>query len=302
MRAFLYLIIPILLINPVAGEQNVGVYWNVSTPAVFGQNTKLTCHLEEISTNPEECQVRKWSGGPLNIEGLIYNGHSFDKKKYDENINHHSFQFSLVIKDLAEPDVNANYTCSCDFKSFSKKLVLDKDSFHYPPNGTYIKFSAKSGFLQVILHMTKVYPSPKCSLTVGNSFIPEKAENYSQNGIVYTVDYIAEYKIRKKDCEKLPIIICTFGKVAGPVRFEGNETNKCLIYTNASKAGNSSNVTTPYDQNMKSSTQISEIVLAVSAVFIGSVVLVVYYLVYKTKQYRRKKDMESGITENEIFL
>ncbi|CAG2239457.1 unnamed protein product [Mytilus edulis] len=41
------------------------VYWSVSSvPAMFGQNTVLTCHLEDILTNPKDCAVRQWSGGP----------------------------------------------------------------------------------------------------------------------------------------------------------------------------------------------------------------------------------------------
>lgn len=61
-----------------------------------------------------------------------------------------------------------------------------------------------------------------------DSFIQSKAVRYSQNGIVYTVDFNAEYKFRAKDCNKKPIVVCTFGMVSGPVRFEGDETYKCL--------------------------------------------------------------------------
>ncbi|VDI43475.1 exodeoxyribonuclease III [Mytilus galloprovincialis] len=205
------------------------VYWNLSTsPAIFGQEITLTCHLEEISTNPTKCAERKWIVDPGN-KVLTNRGVSSENKKYSEVISQHNPTFDLKIMNLAESDVNVDYTCTCDFKTFSKKLVLKEERFHYPPIWTNTNFSVHNGLLNVTVHMTKVYPVPNCSLMVGDSFIQSKAVRYSQNGIVYTVDFNAEYKFREKDCNKKPIVVCTFGMVSGPVRFEGDETYKCLI-------------------------------------------------------------------------
>ncbi|CAG2248496.1 unnamed protein product [Mytilus edulis] len=149
-----------------------------------------------------------------------------------------------------------------------------------PPNGTYSNFTVINNFLQVRLHITKVYPKPNCSLVLAGRFIPDKAVNYSHNGHFYTV--------------------------AGPVRFVGNETNKCLIYRNASKTGYSSYGTTPDYHNMTTTPDIVLPVLVVLIVVISVVlVVVVCCFIYKTGcQCRRKKDInrEQPEMRNDIRL
>lgn len=106
------------------------MYWNLSTsPAIFGQEITLTCHLEEISTNPTKCAERKWIVDPGN-KVLTNRGVSSENKKYSEVISQHNPTFDLKIMNLAESDVNVDYTCTCDFKTFSKKLVLKEERFH----------------------------------------------------------------------------------------------------------------------------------------------------------------------------
>lgn len=108
----------------------ISVYWNVSSvPAMFGQNTVLTCHLKYILTNPKDCSVRQWSGGPEH-KGLVYNGYSSNNNKYEEDINFGSFDFSLIIKNLTASDINVNYSCSCGFKSSTRNLSLNENWFH----------------------------------------------------------------------------------------------------------------------------------------------------------------------------
>lgn len=112
-------------------------------PAMFGQNTVLTCHLEDILTNPKDCAVRQWSGGP-DRKGLVYNGYSSNKNKYEEDIYFGYFDFSLIIKNLTESAINVNYSCSCGFHSSTRNLSLNENWFHCK----YINCISSSAILQ----------------------------------------------------------------------------------------------------------------------------------------------------------
>ncbi|XP_052074864.1 uncharacterized protein LOC127712461 [Mytilus californianus] len=225
---YLNIVFLIILILPCAVSQ---VYWKMSSvPAIFGQNTVLTCHLETIFTNPKDCTVRQWSGGPER-RGLVYNGYSSDKNKYEEDVNFGSFEFSLIIKNLTESDINVNYTCSCGFDTSTKKLSLNENLFHYPPTGIKVMFSFEYDLLRVFLDIKKVYPVPKCSLYFGNSLILKIVPvTYKTNGFVYSITYNASYTFEEKDCNKQPELKCTFEHVTEHVIFKGNETYECLVY------------------------------------------------------------------------
>ena len=85
-------------------------------PVFYGDNIILTC-----KTDRSPCQVRQWfSGHQKKI--LLYNNGSVDATKYEDRMNLSSTEFSLVIKNYTESDLNINYTCSCDFKSYTKRL------------------------------------------------------------------------------------------------------------------------------------------------------------------------------------
>ncbi|CAC5421876.1 unnamed protein product [Mytilus coruscus] len=217
----------ILLILPCVFSK---VYWRLSSlPAIFGQDTVLTCHLDEIFTHPKDCTVRQWSGGPER-RGLVYNGYSSDSNKYEEYTNMGSFEFSLIIKHLTESDIDVNYTCSCGFNTSTKNLSLDANSFHYPPAGINHTFSIEHDLLGVLLTFRKVFPVPNCSLYLGDSLITTKVPvTHKSNGLVYSVRYNASYTLKEKDCNKLPELKCTFNHVAEAVIFKGHETYHCLV-------------------------------------------------------------------------
>ena len=40
-----------------------------------------------------------------------------------------STEFSLVIKNYTESDLNIDYTCTCDFDSYTKCLGLNNNNF-----------------------------------------------------------------------------------------------------------------------------------------------------------------------------
>ena len=100
------------------------VYWIVSNkPVIYGDNIILTCKTDRSS-----CQVRQWYGGDKN-KLLLYNKGSVDATKYEDRTNLSSTEFSLVIKNYTESDLNINYACSCGFKSYTKLLGLNDEDF-----------------------------------------------------------------------------------------------------------------------------------------------------------------------------
>ena len=101
------------------------VYWIVSSkPVVYGDNIILTCKTDRRGA----CRVRQWFGGHKN-KLLLYNNGSVDVRKYEDRTNLSSTEFSLVIKNYTESDLNINYTCSCGFKSYTKRLGLSDNNF-----------------------------------------------------------------------------------------------------------------------------------------------------------------------------
>ncbi|XP_052074868.1 uncharacterized protein LOC127712462 isoform X2 [Mytilus californianus] len=197
------------------------VHWTISSKnAVFGEDIILTCYLEDISTNPKDCPVRQWSGGPKRM-GLVYNGYSSDKNKYEEYINQQSFEFSMIIKNFTEFDINVSYTCSCGFHSSTKNLTLDVNTFHYPQAETITTFSVENNFLRVSLDLLKEYPVPNCSLYIGSNKVPVTYNRQTP------LKYNAEYMLKEKDCSEQLELKCTFGNIADPVIFKGNQTYDC---------------------------------------------------------------------------
>jgi hypothetical protein len=105
------------------------VYWTVSNkPVMYGHNIILTCKTGHVLTDRVKCPVRQWYGGHKD-KLLLYNAVSCDVTKYEDRTNVSSTEFSLVIKNYTESDLNINYTCSCGFKSYTKRLGLNDSNF-----------------------------------------------------------------------------------------------------------------------------------------------------------------------------
>jgi hypothetical protein len=66
------------------------------------------------------CQVRQWYSGK---KRLLYNDASVDATKYEDRTDVASTEFSLVIKNYTESDLNINYTCSCGTLSSKLKKI-----------------------------------------------------------------------------------------------------------------------------------------------------------------------------------
>ena len=93
-------------------------------PVVYGDNIILTCKTDKRSA----CSVRQWYNGHQN-KLLLYNNGSVDATKYEDRTNLSSTEFSLVIKNYTESDLNINYTCACGFEFYTKCLGLDDNNF-----------------------------------------------------------------------------------------------------------------------------------------------------------------------------
>ena len=94
-------------------------------PVIYGHNIILTCKTGHVLTDGA-CSVRRWYS---DHKQLLYNGASVDATKYEERTNVSSTEFSLVIKNYTELDLNINYTCSCDFNYYTKRLALNDSNF-----------------------------------------------------------------------------------------------------------------------------------------------------------------------------
>ena len=101
------------------------VSWIVSNkPVMYGDNIILTCKTDKRSA----CLVRQWYKGDQS-KILLYNNGSVDATKYEDKMNVSSTEFSLVIKNYTESDLNINYTCACGFEFCTKRLGLNDSNF-----------------------------------------------------------------------------------------------------------------------------------------------------------------------------
>ena len=87
----------------------------------------INMHTGHVLTDRgDACGVRQWYSGQKHF---LFNGVSKDATKYENRKNVSSTMFSLVIKNYTESDLNINYTCSCGFKSYAKRLGLSDNNF-----------------------------------------------------------------------------------------------------------------------------------------------------------------------------
>jgi hypothetical protein len=97
-------------------------------PVIYGDNILLTCKTGHVLTDRVECPGRQWYGGQKD-KLLLYNKVARDATKCEDRTNLSSTEFSLVIKNYTESDLNINYTCSCGFKSYTKLLGINDEDF-----------------------------------------------------------------------------------------------------------------------------------------------------------------------------
>ena len=79
-----------------------------------------------LTDRGDGCRVRQWYSDQ---KRFLYNDASLDATKYEDRTNLSSTEFSRVIKNYTESDLNINYTCSCGFKFYTKRLGLNDSNF-----------------------------------------------------------------------------------------------------------------------------------------------------------------------------
>ena len=95
---------------------------------MYGDDVILTCKTWHVLTNRDKCPVRQWHDGHKDKLWLC-NTVSRDVTNYEDRTNVSSMEFSLVIKNYTESDLNIDYKCTCGFKSYTKRLGLNDNNF-----------------------------------------------------------------------------------------------------------------------------------------------------------------------------
>ena len=183
----------------------------------------LTCKTGKRSA----CSLRQWYIGHQN-KLLLYNDASVDATKYEDRTNVSSTEFSLLIKNCTESDLNINYTCACGFKSYTKRLGLNDNNFIVPPlrKDTHIQQSNEG--LSIYIHVERVYPPPECSLVVGERTVFDKVTLTSvKHGIFYYGTYEGNVNIVDDDCGKKPTLFCYIGNKYNIVNTSGEPIRNC---------------------------------------------------------------------------
>lgn len=103
------------------------VEWNAVTPMVFGTDVRLVCNISCCSRNQGTAQA-SWDilRDKISIN-VAANSHSRDISKYEVLVGEN--RCSLVIKNFSQTDVNISYTCTSNFKSYTKVLEINEDEF-----------------------------------------------------------------------------------------------------------------------------------------------------------------------------
>ena len=272
---------------------DIGVNWIVSNkPVMYRDNIILTCKTRQVLTDRGVCRVRQWYGGHKdNI--LLYNGVSADPTKYEDRTNISSTEFSLVIKNYTESDLNINYTFSCDFKSYTKCLGLNDKDFIVPPLRVDTHIQQSNETLSIYLHVERVYPRPECFIVIGERtvFINETL-TFVKCDAFFNATCEASFNIVDDDCGKKPTLLCYIGNEYNIVNTSGDSMLNCTE-VRGDMTGYNSTSTESYT---------AKIVIVMLVVFLVSIVClaVVFYTRTWTctcicRSIQKRKEIENGI-------
>jgi len=225
MELRLLVVICITCVGQTCGE----VYWVISNkPVIYGDDIILTCKTGYVLTNTDKCPVRQWYGGHRD-KLLLYSEIPLDKTKYGGRRNMSSTEFSLVIKNYTESDLNVPYTCSCGFRSYSKRLDLNDKDFIVPPLRVDTHMQQSNETLSIHIQVERVYPRPECSMVIGERtvFANETLTSVKRN-IFFNAIYERSFKIVDDDCGKKPILLCYIGNKYNIVNTSGDPMPNCI--------------------------------------------------------------------------
>ena len=108
--AILHVLVPAILVF--VGQSTACVEWMIANPPIiFGKTAQLSCSPVTRSTTRHN--ITSWLGGK-DYSILIYNGGTFDPRRYAEIRRWHRSKFESILQiyNFDEMDVNVNYSCS----------------------------------------------------------------------------------------------------------------------------------------------------------------------------------------------
>lgn len=102
--------------------------WKRETnPVLFGYNVTLTCMVGR-KEGCDNTTSRRWDAGS-DRKTLLLNGHSINASKYYEIFEKPCENFSMVIMEFDQKDVDLEYWCSFGFETSRNFLMLDDRYF-----------------------------------------------------------------------------------------------------------------------------------------------------------------------------
>lgn len=171
------------------------VHWNPKTPIQFYGNASLQCNVQKNGIG-----TPKWTGGYMR-EVLTYNEASFYKDKYSVQLDIQNNLYYLNITNFNENDVNVVYSCFCGFQKYSKNLTLDESHFLLIPKHETVNKTLNFGNGTLNLNVTflKVWPEPRCSLTINEVQLTSLMRNHTErrNIFIYSV-FSLQYIINER--------------------------------------------------------------------------------------------------------
>ena len=172
---------------------------------------------------------------------------SRDVTKYEDRTNLSSTEFSLVIKNYTESDLNIHYTCTCGVKSYTGRLGLNDNNFIVPPLRVETHIQQSNEKLSIYIHIDRVYPRPELSIAIGERTLFDNLIFTSvKSDVFYYGTYEAIFNIVADDCGKKPILFCSTGNEYNIVTISGEPIRNCTVrgdgvsmprYTNTSTEG-----------------------------------------------------------------
>lgn len=153
--------IKILILTAFGTGFAVDVTWDAEFPAFFGNVTYLQCKISDASFRCNK-SLRQWYGGP-NYGPLCYEDNCTASNKY-KVMNQSRCQYTLMIYDFSDRDVNCEYTCLYGISNMRRNLTLDAKKFIYKPHVKDIQEeSTENGkTLNWKINISKIFPIPSC--------------------------------------------------------------------------------------------------------------------------------------------
>ncbi|CAC5390335.1 unnamed protein product [Mytilus coruscus] len=163
----------------------VDVTWDAKLPAFFGNVTYLQCKISDTSFSCNK-SLRQWYGGP-NYGSLCYEDKCTASNKY-EVMKQSRCQYTLMIHDFSDRDVNCEYTCLYGISKMRRNLTLDEKKFIYEPHVEDIQEeSTENGkTLNWKINISKIFPTPSCGADLeGESITDHLQISVTKPGFYY---------------------------------------------------------------------------------------------------------------------